>query len=214
MTIRILLADDHALMRAGLARLIASYPDCEVVGEAADGIEAVRIAREHAPDLVLLDITMPKRNGLDSCKEIVQGRPQTNIILLSMHKEEDFVLRGFEAGAKGYVVKDAAPEELEQAVRLVARGGTFISPLITGQIVEELRRGVLQAHANELSARQRQVLQLIAEGSSTREIADRLYLSVKTVETHRAQIMRKLEIHDVAGLTRYAIRIGLIQPQS
>ena len=214
MTIRILLADDHALMRAGLTRLIASYPGCEVVGEAADGIEAVHLAREHAPDLVLLDITMPKQNGLDSCKEIVQGRPQTNIILLSMHKEEDFVLRGFEAGAKGYVVKDAAPEELEQAVRMVARGGTFISPLISGRIVEELRRGVLQAFPNELSARQRQVLQLIAEGSSTRVIADRLYLSVKTVETHRAQIMRKLEIHDVAGLTRYAIRIGLIQPES
>ena len=130
-----------------------------------------------------------------------------------MHKEEDFVLRGFDAGAKGYVVKDAAPEELEQAVRMVARGGTFISPLISGRIVEELRRGVPQAPASELSARQRQVLQLIAEGRSTREIADRLYLSVKTIETHRAQIMRKLDIYDVAGLTRYAIRIGLIQPE-
>jgi two-component system, NarL family, response regulator NreC len=213
LTIRILLADDHALVRAGLIRIIASYPDCEVVGEAADGIEAVRLAREHAPDLVLLDITMPKRNGLDSCKEIVQGRPQTNIILLSMHKEEHIVLRGFDAGAKGYVVKNAAPEELEQAVRIVARGGTFISPLVTGRIVEDLRRGVPQAPANELSARQRQVLQLIAEGSSTREIADRLYLSVKTVETHRAQIMRKLDIYDIAHLTRYAIRVGLIQPE-
>jgi DNA-binding NarL/FixJ family response regulator len=214
MTIRILLADDHALMRAGLTRLIASYPGCAVVGEAADGIEAVHLAREHAPDLVLLDITMPKRNGLDSCQDIVKARPQTKIILLSMHKEDDFVRRGFDAGAKGYVVKDAAPEELEQAVRIVASGGTFVSPLITGQIVEALRRGLPQAPATELSARQRQVLQLIAEGSSTREIADRLYLSVKTVETHRAQIMRKIEIYDVAGLTRYAIRIGLLQPES
>lgn len=212
MSIRILLADDHTLMRVGLKNLISNFEDCEVVGAASDGREAVRMARELAPDIVLLDITMPDLNGLDACQQILDKQPQIKVILLSMHADEDYVLRGITAGAKGYVLKNAAPEELEQAIRMVARGGSFLSPQVTGVVVEQLRRGVKVPQAIELSARQREVLQLVGESRSTREIAEQLHISAKTVETHRAQIMQRLGIHDVAGLTRYAIRIGLIQP--
>jgi DNA-binding NarL/FixJ family response regulator len=212
MSIRILIADDHTLMRKGLKNLIAGFADCEVAGDVADGREAVRLARALSPDVVLLDITMPELNGLDACQRILREQPQIKVILLSMHADEDYVLRGITAGAKGYVLKDAAPEELEQALRLVARGGTFLSPQVTGVVVEQLRRGVKDAQEIELSARQREVLQLIAEGHSTRDIAEKLHISVKTVETHRSQVMQKLDVHDVAGLTRYAMRIGLIQP--
>ncbi|MBK6980515.1 MAG: response regulator transcription factor [Betaproteobacteria bacterium] len=212
MTHRILLADDHALMRAGLGKLVASFAGCEVVAEAADGREALALAKRHAPDIVLLDITMPELNGLDACRRLAEELPACRVILLSMHSSEDFVLRGVQAGARGYVLKDAAPEELELAIRAVAAGGTFYSPKVTGHLVEQLRRGEAQPRGDELSVRQREVLQLIAEGRSTREIAERLHLSVKTIETHRAQVMAKLDIRDVASLTRYAIRIGLIDP--
>jgi DNA-binding NarL/FixJ family response regulator len=214
MTIRILIVDDHAMMRAGLAKLLADYGDCEIAGEAADGNEGVRLASELAPDLVLLDVTMPGLNGFDACKLIVESRPETKIILLTMHKAEDIVRRGFGAGAKGYVVKDAAPDELEQAVRIVSLGGTFVSPLMLLQNVKQSHRGRAEAPAGELTARERQVLQLIAEGNVRGEIADRLSISIKTVETHRMHLMRKLDIHDVASLTRYAMRIGLIAPEA
>lgn len=210
MSIRILIADDHTLMRMGLKKLIAGFPDCEVVGDVADGREAVRQARALAPDVALLDISMPELNGLDACQRILRDQPQIKIILLSMHAVEDYVLRGITAGAKGYVLKDAAPEELEQALRIVARGGTFLSPQVTGLVVEQLRRGVREPQEIVLSERQRDVLQLIAEGHSTRDIAEKLYISVKTVESHRAQVMQRLDVHDVAGLTRYAMRTGLI----
>ena len=212
MSIRVLLADDHNLVRAGLKKLIASFLDCEVVGDVGEGREAVRLASELAPDVVMLDISMPDLNGLEACQRILCEQPDIKVILLSMHADEDYVLRGLAAGAKGYVLKDAAPEELEQALRLVACGGTFLSPTVTGLVAEQLRRGVTEPQAIGLSARQREVLKLICEGHSTRGIAELLHISVKTVETHRAQTMQKLGIHDVAGLTRYAMRIGLIQP--
>jgi DNA-binding NarL/FixJ family response regulator len=137
MKTRILLVDDHPLVRAALVRIIARYPDCEVVGEAGDGHEGVRLARELAPDLVLMDITMPGLNGLNACKQIVESRAETNVVLLSMHTGEEYVQRGFEAGAKGYVTKDAAPEELAQAVRVVVAGGKFLSSRVSGQNVEQ-----------------------------------------------------------------------------
>ena len=207
---RILIADDHLLVREGLRLLIGGFADCEVVGSAGDGREAVRLAQKLAPDVVLLDINMPELNGIDACRLILSEQPQARVVLLSMHPDEGYVLRGVEAGAKGYVLKDAAPEELEQALRQVERGGSFFSPQVTGAVMERLRGGAGKPPAIKLSARQCEVLQLICEGHTNRGIAERLHLSPKTVDTHRTQIMRKLDIHDVAGLTRYAMRAGLI----
>ena len=207
---RILIADDHLLVREGLRLLIGGFADCEVVGSAGDGREAVRLAQKLAPDVVLLDINMPELNGIDACRLILSEQPQARVVLLSMHPDEGYVLRGVEAGAKGYVLKDAAPEELEQALRQVERGGSFFSPQVTGAVMERLRGGAGKPPAITLSARQCEVLQLICEGHTNRGIAERLHISHKTVDTHRTQIMRKLDIHDVAGLTRYAMRAGLI----
>ena len=213
MKIRVLVADDHALVRAGLVNLVGDFEGFEVVGDAADGREALALARRVSPDIVLLDVSMPGLNGIDACARLMQEAPGAKVVLLSMHASGEYVLPGLKAGARAYVIKDAAPEELEQALRLVARGGTYLSPQVTGHVVEQWRRGAGAEPAGPaLTVRHREVLQLIAEGRSTREIAGRLHLSIKTVESHRAEIMRRLDIHDVAGLTRYAMRIGLVAP--
>ncbi|MBN8477841.1 MAG: response regulator transcription factor [Burkholderiales bacterium] len=213
MKIRVLVADDHALVRAGLVNLVGDFEGFEVVGDAADGREALALARRVSPDIVLLDVSMPGLNGIDACARLMQEAPGAKVVLLSMHASGEYVLPGLKAGARAYVIKDAAPEELEQALRLVARGGTYLSPQVTGHVVEQWRRGGAAEPAGPaLTVRHREVLQLIAEGRSTREIAGRLHLSIKTVESHRAEIMRRLDIHDVAGLTRYAMRIGLVAP--
>jgi DNA-binding NarL/FixJ family response regulator len=199
MRTRIVLADDHALVRQGFRSLLSEIADFEVVGEAANGREALKLIRALAPEVALMDISMPELNGLDATAHALREQPQLKVIILSMHATEAYVLEALRAGAAGYLLKDADAGELERAIRAVARGERYLTPSVP--------------EAEVLSRRQREVLQLIAEGRSTREIAGRLHLSVKTIETHRAQLMQRLEIFDVAGLTRYALRIGLIDPE-
>jgi DNA-binding NarL/FixJ family response regulator len=215
---RLLLADDHALMRAGLRALLGSIPSCDVVAEAADGIEAARLIRQLQPAVALIDLTMPGLSGLDVIARAARDAPTTRCLALSMHTAESYVLEALRAGAAGYVVKDTAPEELALAIRVVAGGGRYLSASIAGRIADDLLQ---QAQAgsdaapkplDQVTPRQRQILQLVAEGHSTRSIADKLSISIKTVETHRAQIMERLGIRDVAGLTRFAMRNGLITP--
>ncbi|MBE7421466.1 MAG: response regulator transcription factor [Zoogloeaceae bacterium] len=217
--IRVLLADDHQLVRAGMRALIDSLPGFEVAGEAADGREVLRLAREDGIDLVVMDLSMPGLNGLDATARIAKDHPEIRVVVLSMHTSENYVLDALRAGARGYVIKDSAPEELERALRAVAAGQRYLSPAISHFLLDDylrLARGGAdpQKEAAQLTARQREILQLIAEGRSTREIAGRLSISIKTVETHRAQIMQRLDVRDVASLTRYAIRLGLITPDS
>jgi DNA-binding NarL/FixJ family response regulator len=206
---KILVADDHNLVRAGLTALIARLPDMEIVGEAPDGRQALRMVRDLAPDLVLMDIAMPGLNGLEAAERIHGIQPQTKIIILSMHANEEYVAQALKAGASGYLLKDAATAELEMALKSVSMGQFYLSPAISRQVVDNYLHGG-PTGVDVLTPRQREILQLIAEGKSTREIAETLHLSVKTVETHRAQLMERLDIHDVAGLIRYALKKGLI----
>jgi DNA-binding NarL/FixJ family response regulator len=213
---RVLIADDHQLVRAGLRLLIDGLPDFEVVGEVGDGLEAIEATRTLQPDLALLDISMPRMSGLEAAMAIRTASPATRVIALSMHASEQHFAAALKAGATGYVIKDSAVNELADALRAVVAGNHYVSPRISGTVMQSLGRNLRGEAAGAtdpaLSPRQRQVLQLIAEGRNTREIAEQLHLSVKTVETHRAEVMRRLDIHDVAGLTRYAIRAGLVSP--
>ena len=206
---KILVADDHTLMRAGLVSLIARLPEMEVVAEAEDGRQALRLVRDLQPDIVLMDIAMPGLNGLEAAERIHGILPAVKIIILSMHASEEYVAQALKAGASGYLLKDAATAELEMALKSVSMGQFYLSPAISRQVVDTMLRGG-PTGLDLLTPRQREILQLIAEGKSTREIAETLHLSVKTVETHRAQLMDRLDIHDVAGLIRYALRKGLI----
>jgi DNA-binding NarL/FixJ family response regulator len=216
MTIRVLLADDHALMRAGLRALIKEMAGVEVAGEAEDGVEALRLMGELHPDVALVDVSMPRLNGLEVTMRAATDYPRTRIIIVSMHAFEEYVHRALLAGAAGYLLKNAEKAELEQALRTVARGQTWLSPAISKSVVDALARGEKPPHGpfEILSPRQREILQLIAEGRSTKEIAQQLELSVKTVETHRTELMERLGIHGVAGLVRYAIRAGIVLPES
>ena len=212
--IRILLADDHHLVRAGIRSLLEGLPDIEVVAETGDGRDAIELARTHGPDLVLMDIAMGGMNGLEATARLLKEFPQLHIIILSMHANEEYVRQALHAGAAGYLLKDAATTELEVAVRAVARGETYLSPVISRRVIEEYLGGRGEAGAGPLAlltARQREVLQLIAEGRTTKQIAGLLDVSVKTAETHRAQVMERLGIRDVPGLVRFAIRHGLVQ---
>ncbi len=214
--IRVVLADDHALVRAGLRSLLAQASDIAVVGEASDGLEAMRAVDDLKPDIVVADVAMPGLNGIELVERLARDRPDVRVLIVSAHANEEYVLRAVRAGGAGYVLKDASPAELEQAIRAVAAGDKYLSPSMSRHVISAYleRTGDDEAPGPRLSPRQRQVLQLIAEGRSTKEIAVMLSLSVKTVETHRAQIMDRLDIHEVAGLVRYAIRIGLVTPDA
>lgn len=213
--IRILIAEDHALVRAGFCALLQNLEGVEVVAEAGDGHEALEKLEIHRPDLVLLDIAMPGLNGLEAAARIHKKHPQTGIIVLSMHAHEEYVIQALRCGAKGYLLKDAGIAELELAVRAVSRGETFLSPAVSKQLVDDYmrRREKETSPLERLTPRQREILQLIAEGKTTKDIARKLNLSVKTVETHRTQLMERLDLHDVTALVRFAVKTGLVRPE-
>ena len=211
--IRVLLVDDHHLVRTGMRSLMQSMANLTVVGESGDGRAALELLSTLQPNIVLMDIAMPELNGLEATTRIAKDFPNTRVIILSMHASEEYVLQALRAGASGYLVKNAAPEELELAIRAVARGETYLSPAISRHVVEELlgRSTASTNPVDALTPRQREILQLVAEGKSTKQIAGSLGVSIKTIESHRAQLMERLDIRDVAGLVRFAIRHGVAQ---
>ena len=210
--IRILIADDHDLVRAGFRALLEKLDDCEVVAEADDGRQALRLVEQLRPDVVLMDVKMPSLNGLEATALITRDYPSVRVVMLSMYTTEEYVIQALRAGASGYLLKDAATAELRLAVQAAVQDEMYLSPSISKRVLQDYIRlvgsggGMLDA----LTARQREVLQLIAEGRTTKEIAQILHISVKTAESHRAQLMERLDIHDVPGLVRFAIRIGLV----
>lgn len=212
MSIRILLADDHELVRAGFRSLLEKQPDMEVIGEARDGREAVRAARDQKPNVVVMDLAMPGLGGIEATRQIAADLPGVKVLCLSMHRDRRWVLPVLEAGGAGYLIKDSALEELAKAIRAVMAGQTYLSSAVAGAVVEAYRTGrsdAPAAAASLLTAREREVLQLVAEGHSNKDIASQLNLSPKTVGTYRERLMQKLDIHTVAGLVKYAIREGL-----
>jgi DNA-binding NarL/FixJ family response regulator len=217
MSIRILLADDHRIMREGLRSLIENEPDMKVVAEAADGRTTVQLAEEVSPDVAVVDITMPELNGIEASSQIISRSPQTKVLALSMHSDEHFVTGMLRAGASGYLLKDCAAEELCRAIRSLVANETHLSPKIASIVIQDYRRGLSEARPSrgkQLTSREREVLQLVAEGETSKRIAERLHVSVKTVDAHRQQIMDKLDIRTVAGLTKYAIRKGITSIQT
>jgi DNA-binding NarL/FixJ family response regulator len=214
--LRIVLVDDHVLVRAGIKSLIEKISGLEVVGEANDGREAIHLVKEHHPNMVLMDIAMSGLNGLESTARIIKEFPEIRVIILSMHTNEEYVLQALRAGASGYLLKDAATIELELAIQAVSNDETYLSPSISKKVINNYleKGGTTDSSLEQLTPRQREILQLIAEGKSTKEIAFLLNVSPKTVEAHRAQLMDRLDIHDIAGLIKYAVRMGLITLQS
>ena len=226
---KVLLADDHRIVREGLKSLLQTQPDLEVVAEASDGRQAVEMARDLTPDVVVMDVAMPQLNGIEATRQIAADEPGMKVVALSMHSDRRFVSEALKAGASGYVLKDGAFDELISAIRAVVADRVYLSPRVAGVVVDDYVRrlpsragngsGGAQAGTEEsgarrgvfdtLTPREREVLQLMAEGFATKEVAHRLHVSVKTVETHRRQIMDKLDMHSVAELTKYAIREGL-----
>lgn len=211
MGITILLVDDHKILRQGLRTLLAREVDMEVVAEAEDGRDAVRLVRELSPQVVIMDVGMPDLNGIEATRQILQESPETKIIALSMHSDRRFVTNMIKAGAHGYLLKDSAFEELATAIRVVMARKTYLSHEIAHVVVKDYVKGGKDDPSvfSVLSPREREVLQLMAEGKTNRQIAETLNVSLKTVETHRQQIMNKLEIHNIVELTKYAIREGL-----
>ena len=212
MSIRIILADDHKIVRTSLGNLLEKEKEFEIVGEADNGRETVRLARELLPDVVIMDIGMPELNGIEATKQIIKASDNIKIIALSMHSDRMFITGMFKAGASGYLLKDCAFDELVDAINNVMSGKIYLSKDVTAIVVDELLQALLKDNPEgtvNLSDREKEVLQLIAEGKSTKEIADALFLSIKTIESHRKNIMTKLNIYTVPELTKYAVRMGL-----
>jgi len=209
--IRLLLVDDHPLVREGIRSCLHPHKQLEIVGEAADGREALIKAKELNPDIVLMDINLPRTNGLEATHLLRQEAPQTKVLILTVHNNKEYVLQSVQAGARGYVLKDTSPEELVQAIEQVNRGEAFFSPEIARFVLNDYvtSSGRRKSGEEELSDREREVVALIAEGYSNKSIASKLGLSVRTVETHRARIMQKLNIHSTAGLTKFALSQGM-----
>lgn len=214
-SVRVLIADDHSILRAGLRALLTELPDTSVVADTGDGREVVELVKAHRPDIVLMDISLPGLNGLEATVRLTKEYPNTRVLILSMHSSEEYVVRALRSGAAGYLLKDAAPQELEFAIDAIRRGNTYLSPAISRHVIDDyLRRAEdHQLPLDQLTPRQREILQLIAEGKSTKDIAFILSVSVKTVETHRAQLMDRLQIFDIPGLVRLAVRTGLVSTE-
>lgn len=210
MTIRVVLADDHVLVRQSLKSLL-EREGFHVVGEASDGQEAIRRVESLHPNIAVMDISMPTLNGVDAARELSRSSPKTNSILLTQHNEDQYVSEALEAGVKGYVLKSQAACDLVQAINQISRGEAYLSPRVFGAVMEAFR-SKSERPRDPLTARERQVLQLIAEGKSTKEIASLLGISTKTAESHRTRLMQKLDIHETASLVRYAVRRGIVQP--
>lgn len=213
MKVRIILADDHNIVREGLRSLIEKELGMEVVGEADNGRTTVKLAMDLKPDMIIMDVSMPDLNGIEATRQITHDLPDIKVLALSMHSDKRFVAGILKAGASGYLLKDCAFEEMAGAIRAVADGGTYLSPGVAGAVIQDYVRRLSDSDTptvtSALTPREREVLQLLAEGNSTKEVASRLNVSIKTVETHRRQLMDKLDIHSIAALTKYAIREGL-----
>ena len=212
---RVLLADDHALVRAGIRALMEKIPNVEVVGEAGTGRKALELVRSTLPNIVLMDIAMTELGGLEALPRITKDFPSVNVIILSAHANEEYVIRALREGASGYMLKDSATTELELAINSVIHGKAYLSPSISRTVIDDYLQRVSGAVSplEQLTSRQREILQLIAEGKNTKQIAAELDISIKTVESHRLQLMDRLDIHDIPGLVRYAIRNGLVSAE-
>jgi two-component system response regulator NreC len=210
MPIRVVLADDHTLVRQALRSLL-EREGIQVVGEAQDGQEVIRLAEKYSPDVAVIDISMPLLNGLDAAHELKRSAPKTKTILLTRHDEDEYLMGALRAGVKGYVLKSQAASDLVHAIQLVCRGMVYLSPGMSSVVVDAYLSKT-ELPVDPISSREREVLQLVAEGKSTKDIASLLGISVKTADSHRSRLMRKLDIHEVASLVRYAVRKGLVQP--
>jgi DNA-binding NarL/FixJ family response regulator len=213
MALRILLADDHTLVRQGLRRMLEERPDWQVVAEAGDGREAVRLAEEHTPDVAILDVAMPLLNGVETARQITKRTPGVRILVLSMHADDAYVSQILKAGAIGYLLKDSADVDLIKAVSEVAQGRSFFSPAVAKVVLDDYSKPRPERgdRYDSLSEREREIFQLVAEGKSNKEIAALLFISVSTVETHRAHIMEKLDLHSAAEIVLYAVRRGVVR---
>src|SRR4051812_41771618 len=214
MPIRILLADDHTIVRDGLRALLERQPDMSVVAEAGDGRQSVQLAAEHAPDVVMMDVAMPEMNGIEAARRILLANPRTSVLMLSMHQDESYVLRSLKAGARGYLLKDSPRDDVLAAIRAVASGRSFLSRKVSEMLQEDYVRQLesrgLEDSYDLLTDREREILQLLAEGKTNKDVANLLNISFTTVETHRSHILQKLSLHSTADLILYAVRKRII----